>query len=416
MSLNRLIAMGGTQNVSPVQRYQQSMRDIEVSKANRLSMLNTQQQMELNRNVDTRASQQMELNQQKLVAAEGKAKQKAGIDYMASIENPMRDLQRQDPSVRAQHYKEVTLPVMQQQAQLQGVEYELPQDYDETSLNQSMAMYDAQEWKNKAPVYKEEHAGVNERGQNLITQIKYEGGNEVGRSQPYVKNEAQRTMQVESSDYETKSNRDKSKRASEESEIGIHKSVNTLNKLSTLFDDPAFVGGITGNAIQGINSAVQQATQAMGLLSLESSDYKLPDEDFDSKDGSENYNALRESAMAGSRSDAMIIELTYQLAKEGGQKVTDKDFAFTKKMLTAGADTRINKQLISDMKGRLVENYNAQGLIKQQRRPNSTFNPYTDERHGQLYPGSSQSPASSPASSSRSNALQSIRDQIKATQ
>lgn len=342
--LNRLIAMGGTQNRSPVQRYMETRAQVGQERQNKLAMESTRQNMAMQQQKNQRAQQQ-----QQIVMDE--AFSKDAYDLMKGVDTT------QGPN-KDNEFKKI-IPELNKLQQ----RYNKPITGAETLWNQQG--FDTLE--SKFGDLTGEPANVIYKGE-LINAIKGPTGNylnEKTREPLYGAIKApgrQETAQVSGF---TPSDISKKESAQLDREEDIYKLTNNLDTLKSFIQSPDYMGGTTGDIISAGNSFVQQMRQLTGL---EDTGGQIPTTDV-SVGARPEYSRLRKAAINNDRRAALVIELAYNIAKsfDRGGRVTDADFKFASRLISGSADVKSTLLTIDDFMDRSIKNYNASDTLFSER-------------------------------------------------
>lgn len=148
-----------------------------------------------------------------------------------------------------------------------------------------------------------------------------------------------------------------------EDEIALRQNVANIEPIIDMISSDDFIGGTTGQALQLVNSAVQQFRQATGTDSVLQNG-KLDEDKLDISE--ENMTRFRRAAATGDRIDSAILELAFLRAKSLNPdgKISDADVRAAQKILGEGADKAARITLLRDLQDRMVRNYNISGRIR----------------------------------------------------
>ena len=113
-----------------------------------------------------------------------------------------------------------------------------------------------------------------------------------------------------------------------------------INQAIDFYKSENFVGGITGKVLQGFNSALQQASQAIGKKDPLIKGGKLSLETLDADLSAENVSFMRKAAISGDIRDSAVMRLSFILAKRLNQdgKISDADVKLARDILSGSAD------------------------------------------------------------------------------
>lgn len=331
--LNRLIAMGGTQNRSPVQRYMETRAQAGQEKQNRLAMESTRQNMAIQR-------QQMELKRQTQQAE----KKKVWGTRMAPV---MREVSLKPENERQAYWEKITPDVMQM-ANDSGMpinEADL-RLWNQQKANTIMDMNPVkapdrlsrlegpetvyEDWDPRLGILKEKSRGIRSQATGEYSSFKFPKGKEAAL-----------------------------KAGQAESYARVKNQLRQYDTVEKLISDPQFIGGTLGKTVSLINSAVQQYTQASGQPAvIRDGRVNLRRVDQDST----LFQRLRKSAGVTDKAEAATIQLAYLLAKgnDQGGRVTDKDYQSAVEMMGGTADVKTRLELLDYRRDEAIESYNAQ--------------------------------------------------------
>jgi len=334
MSLHNLIAQGGRNIASPVERYLQQKKENQAEQMNRLSMLSTRQSMDIN------AQKQQMLQQEQ--SNKGMA---AAADYLDTI---------QDPEEKKSALQQL-IPQFQQKFGIPNPPPNMQPEQIYTQLKQKQMLV------NGTPEGKPVNVMYQGRLQNAIVNSQGNYVDEKTRKPLYGAVKAptrQERGDIGTVTAGSGSNRFKLNDERRKVEEITIKTIKGNNEIAKLADDPNWVGGTAGDVIGVVNSISQQISNLSGVKPKSYSEISI-ENDVSPKNRKE-FSALRKKAMAGDRYAAAKIEMTYMNAKrvDPGSKITDKDFSFADKMLGSGGDKEIIKQILKDNNARAISAYN----------------------------------------------------------
>lgn len=175
----------------------------------------------------------------------------------------------------------------------------------------------------------------------------------------------QETAQVESFSG-TDSQRGKIKKERVEAQVALEREVSGLDTLEKFVTSDDFVGGTAAQLYSSINSAAAQFRQTIGTDSVLQNG-KLDESQIDPD--SKELARLRRSSILSDSYDAALIEMAYIKAKQvdPSSKITDKDFAFARKMLQSGADKVSLVNVLRNERKKAISNYNRNERITSER-------------------------------------------------
>lgn len=360
MALNQLIAQGGTNIQSPVRRYLDTRKQMEMEKRNQLAMAAQQQQMQAQ-------NQTMQMERQKQKALMGQAYAKAVTPIIESVN---KETNKQDAWSRA--YPEVERIAYQHGIPLN----DQAKVWDQNKAESFMGQY------GKKP----EGTFINAlTPSRQVVPARVVGGlmyDPKGQRQPtWIKAPSQQET-VEREGWGTDTQIGGLEVEHLRAEEDTYKLVNNLDSLKDFVTSDNYIGGTTGDIISTGNSIVQQFKNLSGLGDTKGA---IPLRDIGS-DGEEEYSSLREAAILGDRKSSLVIELAYNIAKsfDRGGRVTDADFKFAQRLIDGSADIKGTIRTIDDFRERSIKNYNASDTLfsDKWKRDRRQFNP---EKYRTMY-------------------------------
>ena len=169
----------------------------------------------------------------------------------------------------------------------------------------------------------------------------------------------------------TKSQAGKIAIGSIEGEQNLRNNVREIGNLMDTVSSPDYVGGVTGDMIQGLNSARQQVSQVFGGEDYLADDGSLNPEAF--KEGS----TFRAKAIQGELAESEKLELAFILAKSLNPdgKISDADVRQAGMILGESADPKVRKRLLEKVQRRIVDKYNSDGMVLKRRGAIPNFTP-----------------------------------------
>jgi hypothetical protein len=182
----------------------------------------------------------------------------------------------------------------------------------------------------------------------------------------------------------TDSHKSKMKQKRMEAEQALYREVAGLDYISSIIGKDSFVGGTMGELISLANSAAAQFRQTIGADSIIGPDGKVDISQIDPE--SNEISRLRKAAINKDSYEAALIELAYMKAKQvdPASKITDKDFAFARKMIGTGADKASLLAVIGSERERAIQNYNKDETLLSQREPYSPVY-WNDDNYRAIY-------------------------------
>lgn len=362
MALNQLIAQGGRNIPSPVQRYMETRKQMNQEQQNRLAQQSTMQTMRMQQ-------EKMQMQQQRQKAELGQLYAKSVTPTMEAI-NKLPEYERQNAWEQAQ-------PEVEKMQYQYGI---APSSGAGTWNQQGADVLISQHGTKPkgAPVnviYKGKltNAIVNEAGNYIDEQTRqplYGAVKAPGRQ------ETAAVTGFKPSDVSKKEFQQLDR------EEDVYKLVNNLDTLKDFVVNPDYIGGTTGDVIAAGNSMVQQMKQLTGLGDTGD---KIATDDLGPGSKGE-YSRLRKASMLGDRKSALVIELAYNIAKsfDRGGRVTDADFRFASKLINGSADVQSTLMTIDDFRDRSIKNYNASDQLFSERTKRQARG-FTEKKYQTLY-------------------------------
>jgi hypothetical protein len=169
----------------------------------------------------------------------------------------------------------------------------------------------------------------------------------------------------------TKSQAGKIAIGSIEGEQNLRNNVREIGNLMDTVASPDYVGGVTGDMIQGLNSARQQVSQVFGGEDYLTDDGTLNPEAFSEK------GTFRAKAIQGELAESEKLELAFILAKSLNPdgKISDADVRQAGQILGESADPKVRKRLLEKVQKRIVDKYNSDGTVLKRRGAIPEFTP-----------------------------------------
>lgn len=143
-----------------------------------------------------------------------------------------------------------------------------------------------------------------------------------------------------------------------ELEKAVRRNVLASENIINLVSSNEYVGGLAGDAVSLANSFSAQVRQLTGMDSI-FKDGELDESQLDVS--SDKLSRFRKAAVAGDRTDAAILDLSYILAKmrDPAGRISDKDIEASEKTLRSGADKLSIINLLRDNQKRGIQMYNS---------------------------------------------------------
>jgi len=324
MSLHNLIAQGGRNIASPVERYLQQKKENQAGQMNRLSMLSTRQSMDIN------------AQKQQILKQEQTTKSMASVaQYMDRYKNEPVEVQNEAFNQLSPKFEQMGLPPLPEGSDYQKVKGVLE--------NAKLQVFGEQE--KFSPIYKDGNIVAQ---QSSVTDRAY--------ADPRAPEKLQRTMEVP---YESKGARDKGKASATLQRQNNYVLNSTLSSLAKkIKQSDKYIGGATGNVVKFINSAREQYRQITGKKDL------VVNGRINTKNvaelSKENADWLRSTAMETDTVDSAVRELAYVIAKsyDPTGKLSDRDIIEARAII--GSDDRaIAISKLADIDDRVRNRYGA---------------------------------------------------------
>lgn len=338
MPLNQLIAQGGTQIKSPVQRYMATRKQMGDEERNRLSQQSTMQNMNIQR-------QQLAMQKQEQRAQMTQSYGEAITPLMEAVDQ--------------QENKQAAWTKMQPEVDKIRRQFQIPYDQAIDTWNQQAVDSLISRYGDKKGNF------VNAMTpDNKVVAGRTRGGimyDPQGNKQPTWIKAPTKSENVEREGWGTDSQLGKLEIEHTRAEEDVYKLVNNLDTLKDFISSEEYVGGTTGDILSAGNSLVQQLKQLTGYGEI---DVRKLGKSIDDS-GKGEYSRLRKAAMKGDQKAALVIELSYNIAKsfDRGGRVTDADFKFARRLIDGSADVDSSLQTIDDFRDRSIKNYNASDAI-----------------------------------------------------
>ena len=351
--LNTLIAMGGTQVKSPIQRYEEARMQMAQEQQNQLAMEAQRQQIA--------ASQQaMGINQEEHQAKKLENYGKSVVPFIEWV-NKQPDKQMA--------YQQV-LPQMRSVAGQLGIPVESMSNQWNQQMGDSLISRFGE--KKKSQYFQAVDPSDPKAEPKPAQEINGLVYDTAGKPQPTWVEAPKRQQTAGSEGF----GKQEDKLAAEQLnyEQNTYNLVAGLDSLTDFVKSPNYVGGTTGDIISTGNSMVQQFRQFTGLGDTGGN---IPDTEIEGEKGKTTYSKFRKSANEGDQRAALTIELAYNIAKsfDRGGRVTDADFKFAKRLIDGSADRRSTLASIDDFRKRSILKYNISDELfsKKSGRPSSKF-------------------------------------------
>ena len=144
-----------------------------------------------------------------------------------------------------------------------------------------------------------------------------------------------------------------------EGEQGVRNNVREIGNLMDTVASKDFVGGLTGDAIQSLNSARQQVTQLFGGENYLTEDGKINPSAF------AEDSTMRAKAIKGEVAESQTLELAFIIAKSLNPdgKISDADVRQAGQILGDSADPKSRYALLSKVQKRIVDRYNSDQTV-----------------------------------------------------
>jgi len=162
----------------------------------------------------------------------------------------------------------------------------------------------------------------------------------------------------------TKSGANKIEQTMIDDEISTKQNIKNIQPIIDLISSDDYVGGVSGQLLQNINSAVAQYRQLTGQDSVLTEDGQLDESKVDLSE--ENMGRFRRAAATSERTGSAVLELAYLHAKslDPGGRLSDADVRNAERILGDGADKATRIRLLRDLQERMVRNYNVANKVR----------------------------------------------------
>lgn len=356
MAITDLIAQGGTGIPTPVDRYLQARGTVERLRQNKLA--------------EQAQRQTMALNQRKMQMAEQQQMQESGLKYAAYIAPLLKQISDLPEDQQQAAYSQV-VPQLKQSAADMGLPAEnVSSQWDGKKADMIVKNF------YKAPKGSFVNAELNGK---IIPAIETEEGVLIDPEtrNPLVGAIKAPTRQATGTLEDvtlTGSQAGKVKQTRIEAQANLEKHIGGINYIKKIINSPDFVGGTAGDIISTANSVAAQFRQAAGVDPIIKGN--MVDSTQIAEDSKE-MNRFRKSAIKKDSYDAAMIELAYVKAKavDPAAKITDKDFAFAKKMLGTGADKASLLNTLNNEIQRSIQAFNQEEKVYGERLKDEGYKP-----------------------------------------
>jgi len=243
----------------------------------------------------------------------------------------------------------------------------------------------------EAPTKRTFSAGVNDKGQNLVTDRLYQGNKVIEESKPYVKKEIDRTAQVDAYNYEGKGARDKQLIDFEDATTASLNVMDTSTEVINAIRTSPESAGFSGNVLSVINDSVQTVSNLVSVMrpdsagdSVKITDGKKSKIVKKSSIGDlygDELSGFRNSAIWSQELDSMLVNLGYQAAMAKGQTgrgLSDMDLKLNMREVGKVTDNVGVERLIRKFTKRTISAYKNKAKVKG--RLNSRYTEMVDVR------------------------------------
>lgn len=312
--INALIARGGRQDPSVLQKYMGMRQMVGQEQRNQLAARQAELGMQA-------TQQQMNIAERKQIAAEQEQQMKMAAAYMRNVKDEAS-------------YKQAATALKQEQ----GIE---SPPYDQRRVDMlQMAVYGEQE--KFTEIFDDKGRPVAQRS-SLTDELS-----------PHPQAPT-KEVSYTSSEWEGKpSTIDKINKERAKAKITYDTQIRLYDQLEDLIKDPAYTGGVTGKMLAGVNSIYAQYRSVTGQKPI----FVNGRVDLNSVDPkSDLYKRLKKSGNIASEEQAIVIPLVMMQAKfmDPNAKITDTDYRNAEKAIGAGADKESRLDII---KRNRLEAYN----------------------------------------------------------
>jgi hypothetical protein len=371
MAINQLIALGGTQNKSPIQRFIETKQMVDEQQQNRLAMQMKQQEFAQNQQANNQNSL---LRQQQMAQSQQEFEIKKAESLFKAVAPVMGDIIEGKTS-----YEEVK-PWIAEQSRVYGIPFD-----PNAPFNPQIATAIYNKYGEKP---KQAATWVNYNGSDMNA-VEKDGkyydevtGKQLIGAKPTV------TRQATGSPEDwglTDAGKNKVVQDRIEAEKSVYKQISVIDKIADNVAKPEFIGGKTGDAVSIVNSVAAQYRQLMGIDGLLGKDGKLDANKVDPN--SPSLSRYRKGAIIKDSNEAALIELAYAAAKanDPGGRITENDYQFAKQMFAAGADKVSILNLLKNRRSSTVSEFNAAEKILSERAQGYAPSSYSEDKYKALY-------------------------------
>ncbi len=349
MPVNSIIAAGGRNYASPMDKYTQTRRDMNQERKNAMMESQVQQNMGIQRQEQQRVGEQ-----------DNRAKT---VELLKSQIPLMREsLQGNNPQEQ-QAIWDKGKPGRMQQAAMLGLDY-MP-EFDQFNPQMSEQIV-----RSHTPAAKGKPVNVMYKGklQNAIADPSGNYVDEVTRKPLYGATKAP-TRKEEGAPgsfgggYRKDTAKDRDFKIAIEAEEGLRNLGANVNRIKATIDDsPDYIGGTTGTIVKLINSGQMQFDQLIGARDpLVKANGNIDTNQLKNLSKS-NAGWIRKAALQGDRVDSAILELAFTHAKilNNSGKISDADIKYAKDIIEGGADKAAKMDSLNNLLERGFSNYTKQ--------------------------------------------------------
>jgi hypothetical protein len=156
-----------------------------------------------------------------------------------------------------------------------------------------------------------------------------------------------------------------------EGETSVAQNIAEIDNLIKTVSSPDYIGGVTGIAVQGLNSAVSQIQQLFGGENLLNEDGSINEKAMDLS--GDTISRLQKAAGQGGLASSQALQIAYILARANDPtgRLSDRDVKVAEEILGDTADPKARAKILRDVQRRLISNYNIQQstIAKSQKKP-----------------------------------------------
>lgn len=405
MALNALIAAGGRNQPSPMQRYQQTRKDMNVERRNAL--------------LDSQIRQQMGVTAQKqnILQQEQQTKKLAVLgQYLDTVPEEQRAAAFEaadfgefglPPMPEGVTYEQVAPGIEQAKIQVFGAQEKWTPGVSASGAPVQTSSVSGKQIAGFAPKAAESFETVYDAGGKPLYQI------DAKTNRAYAHPDAIKKS-VQATDPDAFSGDKKVVRDRTGAQANVKKAISGMKELRRMVGDGDLQLGVSGNVVADLGSFAAQFRQLTGTTGSAMKGGKVDKTKIDPNADTNGW--LKRASIKGTAHKALLFELAYVKAKAvGNDRITDKDFEFAVNMLEGGGDRDAIMHNLGLQIDRTIEyhnydedafyrNYGSQGYKPMYLNPDGTIRGATDTAPAALAPNTAQ-PGAKPRSQAVSDLL-----------